>query len=1467
MAQGTTKGVPIDLDPLLANNSDLLVPSQKAVKTYIDNASSGKVSRSGDTMSGYLILNNDPLLPLGAATKNYVDTLINGIDWKQSVYVATVASLPTYTVTLSGQVLTGTTNGAIPSATTDGVSVSVNQRILVKNETSTLTPNNGIYIVTQVGSGSLPFILTRAADANTSALLSEATLSIINGSTLSNTQWHCNPATIPLTIGTTYITFAQIGGTAAYTFSSPLVNTSNVISIPAASTSIDGYLTATNFITFNNKQAGSANLTSLSGLSYSSLSFVKMTGANTFVLDTAVYAVDSSVVHIAGTETITGAKTFSSNVIMGSAGFRYDNSNSAVGIGLASAPSTNTYLEIAASTATKSSIRFNSGVTVTSPAAGDLWYTGGLLYFNNGTTTIALSNGTITSVSGTGTVSGLTLTGSGTSGAVTLTLGGTLSVVPSNFAAQSQNTFLAGPTSGTATPTFRTITTGDLPATLTQNTTGSAATLTTARNIYGNSFNGSSDLTQIIASTYGGTGNGFTKFTGATATEKTYTLPDVSTTILTTNNLVTVAQGGTGANTLTGVLIGTGTAAISTITGTNSQLLRRNAGNTAYEFFTPTYVSSGDTFFIGTTSIANNRTSGTQSLTGITSIDGSAGSVANTITFNTTGGVVPGTSYNGSAARIIDYTSVGAAAASHTHAWSAITSGLPTTISGYGITDAYTKTEIDNFLQGLDPKASVIAATTGVITLSGTQTIDGVAVVAGNRVLVKNQTTTSENGIYVVSATAWSRSTDADSGTELINAYVFVEQGTANKDTAWVCTNDTITINSTAVTFVQFAGSGAYQSVLNGTGYVKMSGTTLNYIASIPIADLASSTISGISLGGNLNNVTFNNSGTGSASGATYNGSAAVTISYNSIGAQPLATNLTSLAGLTWSTGTTPFVKMTGANTFTLDTTTYISTITLTGDVTATAGNTTIANSVVTLAKMANLTANTIIGNNTGTAATPLALTGTQVTAMLDSFAGSTKGLVPVSVGGTTNFLRADGSWAAPAGGGGSSTAPLVSKGGAFTIDAADANNTHYIMNVSPVAVTNAAGNGTTITYTASGGYISGQLVTIKGVVPIVYNLTNAVIASVGAGQFTVTNSATGTFTTSGTALSNNVITIPSDANATISVGYEYKVTSIGTGDIVFSPQAGVTLTSATGSYTMSGQYSSARLVKSAANVWRLYIDAGVVVFNRQYSSAYTLTLQDSNKIVEMNVDQATSAVNTVTIPLNSSVPFPIGTQIIVSQYGTSNTIISPTGGVIIRSTSDAIQLVAQYSSVTMVKLGTDEWYIYGGLVRKNDLQVKALATAWSNAAGTANGYQDVSGLSFPIVASGVYYFKFTVWYNTTAVGTSAMFSINTITATIATSGLRYTSSYYAGAAAGTAITSPTVATNTNLTAVNTPATTLANFGINVTTSGYGTAIVEGYIRVGTTGGSLVLRAASELATINTLQIVSGSFVQYVRLV
>jgi len=129
---------------------------------------------------------------------------------------------------------------------------------------------------------------------------------------------------------------------------------------------------------------------------------------------------------------------------------------------------------------------------------------------------------------------------------------------------------------------------------------------------------------------------------------------------------------------------------------------------------------------------------------------------------------------------------------------------LPT--SGTLATQAY----VDGVATGLDVKASVRAATTANITLSGTQTIDGVAVIAGNRVLVKNQSTASQNGIYVAAAGAWSRATDADTDAEVTSGlFTFVEEGTVNADSGYILqTENPITVGTTALAFVQFSGAG-----------------------------------------------------------------------------------------------------------------------------------------------------------------------------------------------------------------------------------------------------------------------------------------------------------------------------------------------------------------------------------------------------------------------------------------------------------------------------------------------------------------------------------------------------------------------------------------------------------------------------------------------------------------------------------
>lgn len=138
--------------------------------------------------------------------------------------------------------------------------------------------------------------------------------------------------------------------------------------------------------------------------------------------------------------------------------------------------------------------------------------------------------------------------------------------------------------------------------------------------------------------------------------------------------------------------------------------------------------------------------------------------------------------------------------------------------------DVATKAYVDAARSGLDVKDSVRAATTGNITLSNTQTIDGVTLIAGDRVLVKNQDTGSENGIYVVASGAWSRSSDANTSTEVTpGMFTFVEEGTTQADTGWVLTtNAPITLDTTALAFAQFSGAG---QIIAGNGLTKTGNT------------------------------------------------------------------------------------------------------------------------------------------------------------------------------------------------------------------------------------------------------------------------------------------------------------------------------------------------------------------------------------------------------------------------------------------------------------------------------------------------------------------------------------------------------------------------------------------------------------------------------------------------------------------
>jgi hypothetical protein len=155
------------------------------------------------------------------------------------------------------------------------------------------------------------------------------------------------------------------------------------------------------------------------------------------------------------------------------------------------------------------------------------------------------------------------------------------------------------------------------------------------------------------------------------------------------------------------------------------------------------------------------------------------------------------------------------------------TDGTIISVATTGTGDIVRKSYADSTSQGLDTKPSVRVATTGAESIALSfyvgNTIDGIELVGGYRVLVKNQTNPVENGIYVISSsvlTAPTRSSDFEAGSMAAGAFVFVEQGTVNADSGWVCTtdqpNDIVGTNS--LSFIQFSSAGV---ITAGTGLTK----------------------------------------------------------------------------------------------------------------------------------------------------------------------------------------------------------------------------------------------------------------------------------------------------------------------------------------------------------------------------------------------------------------------------------------------------------------------------------------------------------------------------------------------------------------------------------------------------------------------------------------------------------------------
>lgn len=246
--------------------------------------------------------------------------------------------------------------------------------------------------------------------------------------------------------------------------------------------------------------------------------------------------------------------------------------------------------------------------------------------------------------------------------------------------------------------------------------------------------------------------------------------------------------------TTTGYIVrtGDGTATTRTIAGTATRIVVTNgdgvASNTDIDLATVTQGSGGS--FVKVTLDAYGRVSQNTPV-----VVGDITTLVDTVYVNTSGDTMTGTLNMGT---------------------NFVTMDNPPTTD----TQAANKAYVDAVAAGLSWKNAVRVATTANVALAtdleNGDTVDGITLATGNRVLVKNQSAPAENGIYVVQASgAAVRSTDLDVAGEFMGATVFVTEGTAGADTGWTQTSEVVTVGTTAVTWVQFSGGNTY---IWGTG-------------------------------------------------------------------------------------------------------------------------------------------------------------------------------------------------------------------------------------------------------------------------------------------------------------------------------------------------------------------------------------------------------------------------------------------------------------------------------------------------------------------------------------------------------------------------------------------------------------------------------------------------------------------------